>query len=140
MRAGKRWVIENVEEARDELRNPVLLCGSMFGLETHSYPNGWRLERHRLFECSFPLLVPQCQHDKRPVIGIYGGHFRDRRRDKGKNHRSGSNVPPALAFKAMGIRLGTMTVAEISDAIPPAYARFVAEAWLRSVEAAKRAA
>jgi hypothetical protein len=33
---------------------------------------------------------------------------------------------------SMGIPIGTMTVAEISDAIPPAYSKFVAEAWLRS--------
>jgi len=44
-----------------------------------------------------------------------------------------SNIPRALGFKAMGIPLGSMINAEISDAIPPAYSKFVAEAWLRSV-------
>lgn len=44
--SGKPYVIENVEEARAELINPVLLCGSMFGLHTY---------RHRLFESSTPL-------------------------------------------------------------------------------------
>jgi DNA (cytosine-5)-methyltransferase 1 len=132
IRTGKPWVIENVEDARDWLIDPVLLCGSMFGLETHPYPKGWRLERHRLFEASFPLAAPSaCQHDDRPVIGIYGGHFRDRRRAKGTNHRSGSNIPRELSFKAMGVPLGSMTGAEISDAIPPAYAQYVAETWLR---------
>jgi DNA (cytosine-5)-methyltransferase 1 len=39
---GVPWVIENVEEARGELRDPVMLCGAMFpGLHTY---------RHRLFE------------------------------------------------------------------------------------------
>jgi DNA (cytosine-5)-methyltransferase 1 len=38
---GLPYVIENVEEARDELRDPVRLCGTMFGLHTY---------RHRLFE------------------------------------------------------------------------------------------
>jgi DNA (cytosine-5)-methyltransferase 1 len=130
MKTGKPYVIENVEAALMWLRDPVMLCGSMFGLETHPHPNGWRLERHRLFETSFPLTAPQCRHDGRPVIGIYGGHFRDRRRAKGTNHKSGSNIPRELGFKAMGAPLGSMTVAEISDAIPPAYSRFVAEAWL----------
>jgi hypothetical protein len=41
---------------------------------------------------------------------------------------------------AAAIPIGTMTVAEISDAIPPAYSKFVASAWLRSVGTAKSAA
>ena len=35
-----------------------------------------------------------------------------------------------LGFKAMGIPLNAMTVAEISDAIPPAFSEFVARQWL----------
>ena len=90
-------MIENVVGA--PLFSPVLLCGSMFGLETHPYPDGWRIERHRLFETSFPILfAPACQHDDRPVCGIYGRDFRDRRRGKGTNHRSGSNIPTELGF------------------------------------------
>jgi DNA (cytosine-5)-methyltransferase 1 len=133
-------VIENVEEARDELRNPALLCGSMFGLETHPRPDGWRLQRHRLFETSFPVLAPVCQHDERPVIGIYGGHFRDRRRATGTNHKPDTNVPTELGFKAMGIPFGSMTAAEISDAIPPAYSRYIVEQWLGRLAASPFAA
>jgi hypothetical protein len=139
-RAGLPYVIENVEEARPWLRNPIMLCGSMFGLGTHHYPDGWRLERHRLFETSFPMLGQVCRHDDRPVVGIYGGHFRDRRRGKGENHQSGSNIPRELGFRAMGIPLGTMTVAEISDAIPPAYSRYVAEQWLAQATVLTKAA
>jgi DNA polymerase I len=128
---GLPYVIENVEGA--PLIDPIMLCGSMFGLETHPYPDGWRIERHRLFETSFPILsAPTCHHDDRPVCGIYGGHFRDRRRAPGTNHRSGSNIPTELGFKAMGIPRDAMTVAEISDAIPPAYARFIAEEFLKT--------
>ena len=29
---GKPWVIENVEQARSQMHDPVLLCGRMFGL------------------------------------------------------------------------------------------------------------
>ena len=104
----------------------------MFGLETRPYPEGWRLERHRLFETSFPVTAPACQHDDRPVCGVYGGHFRDRRRDQGANHRSGSNIPRELGFRAMGIPFGAMTTAEISDAIPPSYARFIVQQFLNS--------
>jgi DNA (cytosine-5)-methyltransferase 1 len=136
IKTGKPYVIENVEQARAELRDRVLLCGSMFDLGTRPCPDGWRLERHRLFETSFFLLTPACAHDGRPVVGIYGGHLRDRRRANGKNHTSGSNIPRELGFKAMGVPLGTMTTAEISDAIPPAYSKFIGEAWLRSGAAA----
>jgi DNA (cytosine-5)-methyltransferase 1 len=132
IKTGKPWVIENVEGA--PLVTPVTLCGSMFGLATDPYPDGWQLERHRLFEASFPLAAPgPCRHDERPVVGVYGGHVRDRRRPIGTDHKPNSNVPTKLGYRAMGVLFGSMTVAEISDAIPPAYARYVAEAWLRSV-------
>ena len=138
-RTGLPYVIENVVGA--PLFSPVLLCGSMFGLETHPYPDGWRIARHRLFETSFPILfAPACRHDDRPVCGIYGGHFRDRRRAMGSNHRSGSNIPTELGFKAMGIPRDAMTVAEISDAIPPAYSKFIAEKFLEQFAARHAAA
>jgi DNA (cytosine-5)-methyltransferase 1 len=129
MRSGKPYVIENVPGA--PLVDAVMLCGSMFDLGA----SGYRIERHRLFEASFPLVAPSaCRHDERPVIGVYGGHFRDRRRAAGDNHRSGSNVAAEIGFAAMGIPFGSMTTAEISDAIPPAYSRFIAEQWLQSRE------
>ena len=54
-RSGKPWVIENVEGAKKYLIDPVMLCGTSFGLETPPYrtaPNGFELQRHRLFEVS----------------------------------------------------------------------------------------
>jgi hypothetical protein len=33
----------------------------------------------------------------------------------------------------MGVPLGAMAMNRLSNAVPPAYARYVAEAWLRSV-------
>jgi hypothetical protein len=62
------------------------------------------------------------------VLGVYGGHVRDRRRPTGKNHVSGSNLPISVGREAM--QIDWMTGAEISEAIPPAYARYVAEAFL----------
>ena len=73
--AGVPWCIENVEDAGWAMVDAVTLCGSMFGLGSQRC----RLQRHRLFECSFPVVPrPQCDHDSRPVIGIYGGHARRR--------------------------------------------------------------
>ena len=128
--AGVPYVIENVPGA--PLRNPIVLCGSMFDLRA---PDGANLKRHRLFETSFPLTAPsRCQHRK-PVIGVYGGHNRDRQREAGTNHRSGSNRPWAHAFIAMGVPIGSMTLNELSQAIPPAYSRYVAEAFLQAAKA-----
>ena len=53
-REGVPYIIENVPGAREHLHEPAQLCGSSFGLN---------VRRHRLFETSFPLLVPTCNHD-----------------------------------------------------------------------------
>jgi DNA (cytosine-5)-methyltransferase 1 len=122
--AGRPYCIENVVGA--PLIDPITLCGSMFGLRA---PSG-KLRRHRLFETSFPLAAPcACRH-RGSTIGIYGSHVRDRRRPSGTNHKSGSNLPWEHVFVAMGIPVGSMTLAELSEAIPPAYARHVAESFL----------
>lgn len=49
--AGRPFIIENVEGA--PLIDPVLLCGSMFGLN---------VRRHRLFEANWPMQGPRCDH------------------------------------------------------------------------------
>ncbi len=112
--SGKLYVIENVEGA--PLVNPIKLCGTMFGLKT----TGAELRRHRLFETNWPLLlVPQCQHKNEPrVIGVYGGHGRDRRRTVNTQDFS-----TEARREAMGINW--MTGAELSQAIPPAYTEFI---------------
>ena len=128
----KPWVIENVVGA--PLINPVTLCGSMFNLRA---PDGAQLRRHRLFETSgFPFMVPACRHSS-PTIGVYGAHLRDRRRPRGLSHLSGSNRPWAHGFIAMGVPVGSMTLAELSEGIPPAFARFIAESFLGWSNAAK---
>jgi DNA (cytosine-5)-methyltransferase 1 len=50
--SGLPFVIENVMDAEEELRNPQMLCGEMFGIETY---------RHRLFEAGggFSFKVPK---------------------------------------------------------------------------------
>ncbi len=130
--AGVPYVIENVVGA--PLIDPIILCGTMFGLRMAS---GHELRRHRLFEMSFAVTAPPCQHTPgAPVVGIYGGHFRDRRRPAGTNHRSGSNLDREKALAAMGVPW--MTVAEVSQAIPPAFSKFIAETWLAHIESSRR--
>lgn len=50
---GLPFVIENVEAAAPELRNPVTLCGAAFGLHTY---------RHRVFEFGGGFSMPQPEH------------------------------------------------------------------------------
>lgn len=112
--SGLPYVMENVPGA--PLLRPLVLCGSMFGLGTETA----ELRRHRHFETNVPiLLTPPCQHGlKTRVIGVYGGHGRDRRRTLNTQDFS---VEDRRA--AMGI--DWMTGAELSQAIPPAYTQFI---------------
>ncbi|WP_425991298.1 hypothetical protein [Afipia sp. DC4300-2b1] len=129
MPADVLWAIENVEEAAWDMQDPITLCGSMFGLGAQ----GCRLQRHRLIESNFQINQPGCQHDDRPVIGIYGGHAR--RRAKSAGGRGTRDVwnggHKAAASEAMGINW--MTLGELSEAIPPAYAEFVGRAALAHI-------
>lgn len=110
---GLPYVIENVKGA--PLRNPVVLEGQMFGLNTH---------RLRLFEANWPLEVPllrpppprQAKMGRKPKPGEaiqVVGHFSDK----------------AAAEEAMGI--SWMTRDELAQAIPPAYTQFIGEQLLQ---------
>lgn len=115
------YIIENVEGA--PLLNPVTLCGTMFGLGTESA----ELWRHRLFESNISLQVDlKCRHRLKPrVIGVYGGHGRDRRRTVNTQDFSTDD-----RRKAMGI--DWMNGTELSQAIPPIYSQYLAEQWVYS--------
>lgn len=118
---GLPYVIENVVGA--PLNDPVTLCGAGLGLGTDSH----MLARHRLFECSFPIMVPPCAHGSMPTIGIYGDHARDRRRVPGthpdRGMQFGAEYGLELAQRAMDI--DWMNWREISQAIPPAYTEHI---------------
>lgn len=110
MAAGVPWVIENVEGA--PLLEPVLLCGSMFGL---------RVRRHRLFEVGGCFVLrPVCQHATAPrPVGVHSwGSW-------GHEIPAGGKLAESLddARDAMGI--AWMNRAELAQAIPPAYTDFI---------------
>ena len=122
---GRAYVIENVPGA--PLIDPVVLCGSTFKLD---------VRRHRMFECSFPVPRPPCDHgwqtprfptpDGRTglscVVPVYGQ----------RNYAGDLE----LRRKAMGIEW--MTNREIVLAIPPAYTEHIGEQlvdYLESVNA-----
>jgi DNA (cytosine-5)-methyltransferase 1 len=128
------YVIENVVGA--PLDHPVTLCGAALGLGTATH----HLARHRLFETSFPMMVPSCAHGTRPVLGVYGDHARDRRRStKVGEGQFAAADGLRMAREAMGI--DWMNWREISQAIPPAYTEHIggyllAEVQRRSLERA----
>lgn len=113
MAAGLPYVIENVQGAPMNGAH-VTLCGSMFGLGAEDA----ELRRHRHFEANFALMVPPCSHQASRVIGVYGGHGRDRRRLVNTQDYSTES-----RREAMGI--DWMTGAELSQAIPPAYTEHI---------------
>jgi len=110
--SGKPWILENVPGA--PLREPAILCGSMFGLE---------VRRHRLFETSFPLLAPSCAHH------LQQGDFPQatNRQNRRKTCEVGVwRIPLDVQRRAMGI--DWMDLAGLTEAIPPAYTEFVGRA------------
>lgn len=126
---GKPYVIENVPGA--PLINPIMLCGTSFGLQTTC---GAQLRRHRLFETSPNiLLTPPCQHIKGcRTIGIFGDKARDtgaEKRHYSKPKETRGPPPSTILFTlgdakdAMGI--DWMTFVELSQAIPPAYTEWI---------------
>lgn len=108
--SGLPYVIENVPGAK--LIEPVVLCGSMFG----NGANGRQLRRHRLFEASFPIMRPQCQHRGQPV-GVYGhgggGSMTRGYKGTGPEYREAMEMPWA-------------SKAEIAQAIPPSFTEHIA--------------
>jgi len=119
--SGRPYVIENVAGA--PLINPLLLCGSMFGL---------KVQRHRLFETVPTIWFPPgpCVHH-----GLATGNVMRRRgikrtpslRDDGIEFVSvvGNNYLAAEGRMAMGI--DWMTKKELSQAIPPAYTKWIGD-------------
>ena len=126
LRTGLPYVIENVEGA--PLIYPVRLCGSSLGLPL--------LQRHRLFECNFSVMVPPCAHGvqekrfpalngqdrkrggKSGIVGVYG---------------NGGDKRADLWPKAMGI--DWMTRQELTQAIPPAYTEHIGSYLMAEIRA-----
>jgi len=109
---GLPYVIENVPGA--PLENPIQFCGSSFGLD---------VRRHRLFETNFPLLAPPCNHASQKP-GRFPGAT-NRPNGRATVEVGVWRIPLEVQQKAMGI--DWMTLPELSQAIPPAYTRFIGE-------------
>jgi len=109
MATGLPWVIENVTGARRDMREPVLLCGTMFGLG---------VIKHRLFESSVDLWPvpghPRCQgmiaRGEAVTVAGHGGDSKDFRLSRWR--------------EAMGIDWMTDRH-DLAEAIPPAMTEWV---------------
>lgn len=127
---GVPFVIENVVGA--PLRNPLMLCGTMFGLGTKE---GSQLRRHRLFELGgFSVPQPECAHNDGSAIGVYGGGQHPQRRRPATilvfGNAGGSSVRDGIQHYGVSARrdamgIDWMTGKELSQAIPPAYTEFI---------------
>lgn len=117
---GKPYVIENVEDARHLLVNPLMLCGSMFDLP---------IERHRYFEI-YPRVRLQwgerlyCRHIKTPVLvtGV------TRRKGEPRRENNVSECSDAM-------RIDWMVRTELDEAIPPVYTEYIGLHLMKAVSA-----
>ena len=137
--SGLPYIIENVETAK--LVDPVVLCGSMFGLGVDINGIRYHLQRHRKLEANFSMDRPACRHAS-PVAGAYGGHIRVRAASAGG--RSTADLPgvknkTGLMRELMGVRRD-LTGAEVSQGIPPAYAEWAGHHLVREIARRRKAA
>ena len=109
------WAMENVPGA--PLRESVVLCGSMFGLD---------VRRHRLFESNFEIERLDCAHHRQ------NGSFppATNRSNRRKTCEIGVwRIPLDVQKKAMG-GCEWMTLKGLSQAIPPAYTEHIGRSML----------
>lgn len=117
LQTGLPYVIENVVGSK--LIEPVQLCGSSFGLP---------LRRHRRFETNWPLLTPPCCHgieEPRYPVGL-GSPTRTKQDRSAVSYVYGSTrYKGDLADRKAAMEIDWMTNAELTQAIPPAYAEHI---------------
>lgn len=121
--SGLPYVIENVPGA--PLINPMLLCGTEFGLRaTDSDGLEVWLRRHRLFESNVWLWsAGGCQHpDDILCAGVYGNGSPSRDAAKA---RAGGYTPPSQQVRADLMGIDWMSRNGLSQSIPPAYTEHI---------------
>jgi len=133
---GKPFCIENVPAAKEYLRNPIMLCGTMFGLPI------WK---HRYFETNPVIyaLLNTCNHKLGdidspfgkiaiPVQTAHGGdsQFHERPSRIGIRWRPAQPMP--LRRWAMGIDYD-MSKKELAEAIPPVFTEYIGKYLMQGV-------
>jgi DNA (cytosine-5)-methyltransferase 1 len=125
--SGLPYVIENVVGA--PLVDPVMLCGSSFGL---------RIRRHRLFEANFPIMTPPCQHGWQTDKKYPALNGQDRKRGGRSSivgvYGNGGDKRADLWAECMEI--DWMTRQELTQAIPPAYTELIGHQLMQHLRSA----
>lgn len=125
---GGPYIIENVMGS--PLQSPIMLCGSAFVLG---------VRRHRLFESNLFLYSAGCRHDLQPepldITGTGSRRKGERMDGKGGNSRKPRNLKEAQD----AMEMPWANRREISQAIPPAFARFLGAQVLRILQPNPRA-
>jgi DNA (cytosine-5)-methyltransferase 1 len=128
---GLPFVIENIQDACWDMHEPARLCGSMFGLN---------VRRHRMFETSFPLMVPSCSHENhgRRIRAYYGKKGWLVWTPAAANVQRRGRTPLLRgsvedADEDMGI--DWMTWDELREAIPPVYTEMVGHQLMQHIRA-----
>lgn len=99
---GGTYVIENVPGA--PLREPTVLCGSMFGLG---------VRRHRLFESNATFVPPRCRHlEQGTPVGVYGS--------MGDVLPTGGRTATSIEEAQAAMGIDWMRWHDLVEAIPPA--------------------
>lgn len=119
---GLPYIIENVPGA--PLNNPVLLCGTMFGL---------RVYRHRLFESSIMILAIQHIPHSDNLPGV--GRGVSRKGYISVTGTGGFGLPDGLNYARRAMGCEWMKRAELSQAIPPAYTEWIGRHLLEQCKA-----
>jgi len=143
LHVGVPYVIENVVEAwpRSQREVNTVLCGSSFGLG---------VQRHRMFESSFPIASLLCDHNteswpigpkgRRKPIGVYGS-MGDQVKGIDKKHPERGLITGGRTAKTMEEAQGAMGITHITqwnnlkEAIPPAYTEHIGKCFTKHLEA-----
>lgn len=121
---SKPFIIENVADAKSELRDPIQLCWTEFnepGCVIDDDGTPLQMYRHRLFESNIGISRRgACRHERgMQVAGAYGGARRDK--VEARHVRKGGYVPPSLAVLQELLDTPWMSETGCFLSIPPSY-------------------
>jgi DNA (cytosine-5)-methyltransferase 1 len=129
-KSGRPYIMENVQDAHRAMVDPILLCGTMFGL---------RVYRHRLFEANWLIIPPA--HPAH-THGVTSGAGNSQGRGRGYSASThgaqmitvaGNNFNRREGMAAMGVDWEA-NQKEVAQMIPPAYTEFLGRQLLARLE------
>jgi DNA (cytosine-5)-methyltransferase 1 len=110
--SGLPYMIENVEDARAHLLEPVMICGTGLGV---------RIRRHRYFEANWPLEGVPCEHD-RFTDRIFPGSSN---RPNGRTVMNVGEYRVPLATQRVVMEMPWASLYGIAQAIHPRYTEHI---------------